>query len=72
MGFSNSSIEKINKKIIYARISGYGQTGPYAEKAGFASVCEAFGGLRLHYVPGEPPVRPNLSIADTLPESMQP
>ena len=66
-GFSNSSIEKINKKIIYARISGYGQTGPYAEKAGFASVCEAFGGLRfVNGVPGEPPVRPNLSIGDTL------
>ena len=66
-GFSNSSIEKINKKIIYARISGYGQTGPYAGKAGFASVCEAFGGLRfVNGVPGEPPVRPNLSIGDTL------
>ena len=66
-GFSNSSIEKINKKIIYARISGYGQTGPYARKAGFASVCEAFGGLRfVNGVPGEPPVRPNLSIGDTL------
>ena len=66
-GFSDTSIEKINKKIIYARISGYGQTGPYAQKAGFASVCEAFGGLRfVNGVPGEPPVRPNLSIGDTL------
>ena len=66
-GFSDFSIEKINKKLIYARISGYGQTGPYAEKAGFASVCEAFGGLRfVNGVPGEPPVRPNLSIGDTL------
>ena len=37
------------------------------EKAGFASVCEAFGGLRfVNGVPGEPPVRPNLSIGDTL------
>ena len=66
-GFSNAAIEKINKKIIYARISGYGQTGPYAKKAGFASVCEAFGGLRfVNGIPGEPPVRPNLSIGDTL------
>mgnify|MGYP000546791308 FL=1 len=66
-GFSSAAIEKINKKIIYARISGYGQTGPYAKKAGFASVCEAFGGLRfVNGIPGEPPVRPNLSIGDTL------
>ena len=66
-GFSNSSVENINKKIIYARISGYGQTGPYAKKVGFASVCEAFGGLRfVNGIPGEPPVRPNLSIGDTL------
>ena len=58
-GFSNSSVENINKKIIYARISGYGQTGPYAKKVGFASVCEAFGGLRfVNGIPGEPPVRP--------------
>ena len=32
-----------NPGLIYARISGYGQTGPYAPKPGFASVCEAFG-----------------------------
>ena len=53
--------------LIYARVSGYGQTGPYASKPGFASVCEAIGGLR--YVNGfadRPPVRPNLSLGDTL------
>lgn len=53
--------------LIVARVSGYGQTGPYRERRGFASVCEAFGGLR--YVtghPGETPVRSNLSLGDTL------
>ena len=56
-----------NPGLIYARISGYGQTGPYAPKAGFASVCEAFGGFRyVNGFPGQPPVRPNLSIGDTL------
>ena len=56
-----------NPALIYARISGYGQTGPYASKAGFASVCEAFGGFRfVNGFPGEAPVRPNLSIGDTL------
>lgn len=54
-------------RLVYARISGYGQNGPYADKPGFASVCEGIGGLRhVNGVPGERPVRPNLSIGDTL------
>lgn len=54
-------------ELIYTRVSGYGQTGPYSEKPGFASVCEAISGFR--YVtgfPNQPPVRPNLSLGDTL------
>ena len=54
-------------ELVYTRVSGYGQTGPYAAKPGFASVCEGFGGLRyINGFPGEPPVRPNLSLGDTL------
>lgn len=54
-------------ELIYTRISGYGQTGPYANKPGYASVCEAFGGFRhVNGFPGEAPVRPNLSMGDTL------
>jgi crotonobetainyl-CoA:carnitine CoA-transferase CaiB-like acyl-CoA transferase len=54
-------------ELIYARVSGYGQTGPYAMKPGFASVCEALGGLRhVNGFPDRPPVRPNLSLGDTL------
>ena len=53
--------------LVYTRVSGYGQTGPYAARPGFASVCEGFGGLRyINGFPGEPPVRPNLSLGDTL------
>ena len=56
-----------NRALIYARISGYGQDGPYASKPGFASVCEGVGGLRyVNGRPGEPPMRPNLSLGDTL------
>jgi crotonobetainyl-CoA:carnitine CoA-transferase CaiB-like acyl-CoA transferase len=56
-----------NPALIYARISGYGQDGPYAAKAGFASVCEGVGGLRyVNGKPGEAPMRPNLSLGDTL------
>lgn len=60
-------IKKINPDLIYTRISGYGQTGPYAHKPGFASVCEGISGFRyVNGFPGEAPVRPNLSIGDTI------
>ena len=66
-GLGPDDVKKKNPGLIYARISGYGQTGPYAKKAGFASVCEAFGGFRyVNGFPGEAPVRPNISIGDTL------
>ncbi len=56
-----------NPGLVYARVSGFGQTGPYAERPGYAAVCEAFGGLRhLTGIPGEPPVRANLSLGDSL------
>ena len=66
-GLGPDEIKKSNPKLVYARISGYGQTGPYASKPGFASVCEGISGFR--YVNGfadEAPVRPNLSIGDTI------
>jgi crotonobetainyl-CoA:carnitine CoA-transferase CaiB-like acyl-CoA transferase len=53
--------------LVYTRISGFGQTGPKASEPGYASVCEAFGGLRhLNGYPDRPPVRPNISLGDTL------
>jgi len=61
------SLRADNPDLIYARISGYGQTGPYAKKPGFASACEAISGFRfVNGYPGEAPVRPNLSIGDTV------
>ena len=56
-----------NPGLIYARVSGYGQDGPNSSKLGFASVCEGYGGFRfLNGFPDRPPVRPNLSMGDTL------
>jgi len=56
-----------NPQLIYARISGYGQDGPWSAKPGFASVCEGVGGLRyVNGMPGERPMRPNLSLGDTM------
>ncbi len=50
-----------------ARVSGYGQTGPYADRVGFASAGEAVGGLRhLNGFPGQPPPRTGLSLGDSL------
>jgi crotonobetainyl-CoA:carnitine CoA-transferase CaiB-like acyl-CoA transferase len=66
-GLGPDAVKQTNPGLIYARISGYGQTGPYAPRPGFASVCEGFGGFRyVNGFPGEPSVRPNLSIGDTL------
>jgi formyl-CoA transferase len=56
-----------NPGIVLARISGYGQTGPYAERAGYASVAEAMGGLRyINGFPGEAPPRAGISLGDSL------
>ena len=66
-GLDPDSMQHDNPDLIYARISGFGQTGPYAAKAGFASACEAISGFRyVNGFPGEPPVRPNLSLGDTV------
>lgn len=66
-GIGPAQMRETNPKLIYARISGYGQSGPYSPKAGYASVCEGIGGLRyVNGVPGERPVRPNLSLGDSL------
>ena len=60
-------MKEVNPGVILARVSGYGQTGPYAERAGFASVAEAMGGLRyINGFPGEPPPRLHISLGDSL------
>ena len=60
-------MQAVNPGIVLARISGYGQTGPYAERAGFASVSEAMGGLRhINGFPDEPPPRMHISLGDSL------
>ena len=66
-GLGYDDLSKINPGLIMIRVSGYGQTGPYASRAGYASVGEAMGGMR--YLCGEPdrqPSRAGLSIGDSL------
>jgi formyl-CoA transferase len=60
-------LKEANPELVLCRVSGYGQTGPYGPRAGFASVAEAMGGLRhLNGFPGEPPPRVQLSLGDSL------
>jgi succinyl-CoA---D-citramalate CoA-transferase len=60
-------LSEVNPRLVLCRVSGYGQTGPYAERAGFASVAEAMGGIRyVNGFPGEPPPRLHLSLGDSL------
>ena len=66
-GLGYDVLSQINPRLIMIRVSGYGQTGPYAEKAGYGAIGEAMGGLR--YVvgdPSSPPSRMGISIGDTM------
>lgn len=66
-GLGYDRLGAINSGLVMLRLSGYGQTGPYRDQAGFGAIAESVGGLR--YVtgfPDRPPVRPNLSIGDSL------
>jgi formyl-CoA transferase len=61
------ALSRDNPDLILVRISGYGQSGPYRERPGFAAIAEAVGGLRyVNGYPDRPPARPNLSLGDTL------
>lgn len=66
-GLSYEELKKINPRLIMIRVSGFGQTGPYAKKAGYGSIGEAMGGMRnLAGDPATPPSRIGLSIGDSL------
>ena len=66
-GLGYDELAKINPKLVMIRVTGFGQTGPYASQAGYGSIGEAMGGLR--YVVGDPstpPSRMGISIGDAL------
>uniref|UniRef100_K3WG76 Uncharacterized protein n=1 Tax=Globisporangium ultimum (strain ATCC 200006 / CBS 805.95 / DAOM BR144) TaxID=431595 RepID=K3WG76_GLOUD len=66
-GLGPDTFEATNPALVYARVSGFGQDGPYSTRPGFASVCEAMGGFRyVNGFPDRPPVRQNLSLGDTI------
>jgi crotonobetainyl-CoA:carnitine CoA-transferase CaiB-like acyl-CoA transferase len=58
-------LRKINPKIVFASISGFGQTGPYAERPGFDQIAQGMGGLMsITGLPGQGPVRVGIPVAD--------
>ncbi len=60
-------LAEINPRLIVVRVSGYGQDGPYAPRAGFGSIGEAMGGIRfLSGEPDRPPSRVGISLGDSL------
>lgn len=66
-GLGYEEIKAANPGVVFVRVSGYGQDGPDAAKAGFASVAEAASGLRsLNGYPDEPPPRFGISLGDTV------
>jgi len=64
-GLDYETLKKHNPGIIIVRVTGYGQTGPYAQLAGFGTPCTAFSGLTgVTGYPDRPPVSPPISLAD--------
>jgi crotonobetainyl-CoA:carnitine CoA-transferase CaiB-like acyl-CoA transferase len=66
-GLGPEDIQPHNPGVVYARVTGYGQTGRYRDRPGFASAGEAIAGLRhINGSPGEAPPRAGISLGDTL------
>lgn len=66
-GIGYEDLKKVNPGIIFARVSGYGQDGPYKDKPGFGSIGEAMGGIRyLTGYPDLPPTRVGISLGDSV------
>jgi len=66
-GLGPEELDRVNPNLVITRISAFGQTGPLAQRPGFAAVAEAFGGLReLVGDPDRPPVRTGVSIGDSI------
>jgi formyl-CoA transferase len=65
LGIDYKALSKINPKIVYASISGFGQDGPYANRPGFDQIAQGMGGLMsITGLPGQGPVRVGIPIAD--------
>jgi crotonobetainyl-CoA:carnitine CoA-transferase CaiB-like acyl-CoA transferase len=66
-GLGPEQVHAVNPRAVYARVTGYGQTGRYRDRPGFAAAGEAIAGLRyINGYPGQAPPRYGISLGDTL------
>lgn len=66
-GLGYEELSARNRRLIMVRVSGFGQTGPYRDQAGFGAIGEAMGGLRnVTGFPDRPPARIGISLGDSL------
>jgi len=67
LGFSATELHAINPRLVITRITGFGQTGPYASRPGFASIAESMSGLAaLAGEPDGPPLLPPIALTDEI------
>jgi formyl-CoA transferase len=65
LGIDYESLSKINPRLVYASVSGFGQTGPYANRPGFDQIAQGMGGLMsVTGLPEHGPLRVGIPIAD--------
>jgi crotonobetainyl-CoA:carnitine CoA-transferase CaiB-like acyl-CoA transferase len=65
LGVDYESVKKINPRIVYGSISGFGQDGPYHKRPGFDQIAQGMGGLMsITGAPGEGPMRVGIPVAD--------
>jgi len=65
LGIDYASLRKVNPRLVYASISGFGQTGPYRDRPGFDQIAQGMGGLMsITGLPGQGPVRVGIPVAD--------
>src|ERR1700693_4204531 len=65
LGIDYQTLRKINPRLVYASISGFGQDGPYVDRPGFDQIAQGMGGLMsITGLPGQGPVRVGIPVAD--------
>lgn len=65
LGLDYEAVRALNRRLIYASISGFGQQGPYRDRPGFDQIAQGMGGLMsITGLPGQGPVRVGIPIAD--------
>ena len=65
LGIDYEQLRQVNKRLVYASISGFGQDGPYRDRPGFDQIAQGLGGLMsITGLPGQGPVRVGIPVAD--------